>query len=175
MHRVRSDKRLLDVLVRDGDFGRLYITYDVTTHDRQETIAILVLTVPIVFPIMLAMNFDPIWSHPKPRQKPHPPIFLGGHGTKALERVVRYCDGWMPLGPLVRDFGHSIRTLRELATKAGRDPRSIAISAMSAPADEKTIASWAEAGVDRVVFPLAPAPADKILPKLDQYAKLVSR
>ena len=43
MHRVRSGGRLLDVLVRDGDFGRLYITYDVTTYATQETIALLVL------------------------------------------------------------------------------------------------------------------------------------
>ncbi len=43
------------------------------------------------------VNFDPIWSWPKPAQKPHPPIYLGGHGPKALDRVVRYCDGWMPI------------------------------------------------------------------------------
>ena len=121
------------------------------------------------------VSFEPIWSNPKPRQKPHPPILLGGHGTKALERVVRYCDGWMPIGPLVRDFAKSIRTLRELAGKVGRDPQAISVSAMSAPADEKVIASWAEAGVERVVFPLPPAPADKVLPKLDQYAKLLAR
>lgn len=54
MHRVRSDKRLLDVLVRDGDFGRLYITYDVTTHARQETIAILVLSLGVVAIVVIA-------------------------------------------------------------------------------------------------------------------------
>jgi signal transduction histidine kinase len=47
MHRVRSEGRLLDVLVRDGDFGRLYITYDVTTYARQETIALLVLALGV--------------------------------------------------------------------------------------------------------------------------------
>ena len=44
MHRVRSGGRLLDVLVRDGDFGRLYITYDVTTYATQDAIALLVHT-----------------------------------------------------------------------------------------------------------------------------------
>src|SRR5512143_2164356 len=44
------------------------------------------------------VDFDPIWSWPKPVQKPHPPIYLGGHGPKALARVVRYCDGWLPIG-----------------------------------------------------------------------------
>src|SRR5690606_15981789 len=54
MHRVRSEGRLLDVLVRDGDFGRLYITYDVTTHARQELIAILVLAVGVACIVLLA-------------------------------------------------------------------------------------------------------------------------
>ncbi|HEX7011412.1 MAG TPA: HAMP domain-containing sensor histidine kinase, partial [Steroidobacteraceae bacterium] len=54
MHRVRSDGRLLDVLVRDGDFGRLYITYDVTTHARQEAIAALVLGLGVCAIVALA-------------------------------------------------------------------------------------------------------------------------
>jgi probable F420-dependent oxidoreductase len=41
------------------------------------------------------VRFEKIWSWPKPVQKPHPPILFGGHGPKALERVVRYCDGWI--------------------------------------------------------------------------------
>lgn len=54
MHRVRSKGRLLDVLVRDGDFGRLYITYDVTTHARQEAIAVLVLVLGVAAIVVLA-------------------------------------------------------------------------------------------------------------------------
>lgn len=54
MHRVRSDSRVLDVLVRDGDFGRLYITYDVTTHARQELIAILIIALGVVAIVAVA-------------------------------------------------------------------------------------------------------------------------
>lgn len=54
MHRVNSSGRLLDVLVRDGDFGRLYITYDVTTHVRQESIALLVLCIGVVVIVVIA-------------------------------------------------------------------------------------------------------------------------
>ncbi|HWK75605.1 MAG TPA: HAMP domain-containing sensor histidine kinase [Povalibacter sp.] len=54
MHRVRSNGRLLDVLVRDGDFGRLYITYDVTTHARQELIAVLILALGVVAIVLVA-------------------------------------------------------------------------------------------------------------------------
>lgn len=54
MHRVRSGGRLLDVLVRDGDFGRLYITYDVTTHARQELIALAILALGVAAIVLLA-------------------------------------------------------------------------------------------------------------------------
>lgn len=54
MHRVRSQGHLLDVLVRDGDFGRLYITYDVTTHARQELIAVLILVLGVVAIVVVA-------------------------------------------------------------------------------------------------------------------------
>jgi signal transduction histidine kinase len=54
MHRVRSAGRLLDVLVRDGDFGRLYITYDVTTLSRQEWIAVLILALGVAAIVILA-------------------------------------------------------------------------------------------------------------------------
>lgn len=54
MHRVRSEGRLLDVLVRDGDFGRLYITYDVTAYVRQEWIAIAVLVLGVVTIVVIA-------------------------------------------------------------------------------------------------------------------------
>jgi signal transduction histidine kinase len=54
MHRVRSAGRVLDVLVRDGDFGRLYITYDVTTHARQELIAVLIIALGVVGIVAMA-------------------------------------------------------------------------------------------------------------------------
>ena len=44
------------------------------------------------------VNFDPIWQFPKPVQKPHPPILVGGDGENTLKRVVSYGDGWMPVG-----------------------------------------------------------------------------
>lgn len=54
MHRVRSGKRLLDVLVRDGNFGRLYITYDVTNYVVQEKIALFVLGLGVVGVVIVA-------------------------------------------------------------------------------------------------------------------------
>jgi signal transduction histidine kinase len=54
MHRIRSAGRVLDVLVRDGDFGRLYITYDVTTHARQELIAVLIIALGVIAIVVTA-------------------------------------------------------------------------------------------------------------------------
>ncbi|MGH7856428.1 MAG: LLM class F420-dependent oxidoreductase [Candidatus Binatia bacterium] len=119
------------------------------------------------------VNFEKIWSFPKPAQRPHPPILLGGHGTKALQRVVAYCDGWMPIAPMAGDLAAGIRELRELAEKAGRNPRSISVSAFFAPGDEAMLASWAELGVERAIFPLPPGPRDEVLPIVDRYATLI--
>jgi probable F420-dependent oxidoreductase len=118
------------------------------------------------------VNFDPIWCFPKPVQKPHPPILLGGHGPKALARVARYCDGWMPISMMANLQGE-IAELRTLAQKAGRDPKSISISVFWAPPDRETIDGYEALGVERVIFALPPAPRDEVMPLLDSHAKLV--
>ena len=65
------------------------------------------------------IDFDPAFSFPKPVQKPHPPILLGGQSDYTLRRVVEYCDGWLPLGPI--DMVDGIARLRRFAEEAGRD------------------------------------------------------
>ena len=119
------------------------------------------------------VDFDPIWSFPKPVQRPHPPVLLGGHGPKALERVVRYCDGWMPISLRAGDLKKEIGELRETAKRAGRDPKSISVSVFWAPADRARIDAYEEMGVERSILALPPAPRDKVLPILDSHAKLV--
>jgi probable F420-dependent oxidoreductase len=119
------------------------------------------------------VNFDAIWSFPKPVQKPHPPVLLGGHGRKALERVVRYCDGWLPISLRAGDLKKEIGELRETAKKAGRDPKSISITVFWAPADRAKIDEYEEMGVERAILALPPAPRDKVLPILDSHAKLI--
>ncbi len=42
------------------------------------------------------VNFDPVWLYPKPKQRPHPPILLGGETDHTMKRVVEFCDGWFP-------------------------------------------------------------------------------
>ena len=119
------------------------------------------------------VKFDPIWSWPKPVQQPHPPILLGSHGPRALQRVVRYCDGWLPNAMRGGDLAKEVTELRRVAEQNGRDPKTISVTVFAAPTDRRALDSYQEFGAERAVFFLPPAGADKVLPVLDQQAKLI--
>jgi probable F420-dependent oxidoreductase len=119
------------------------------------------------------VNFDPIWSFPKPAQKPHPPILMGGQGTKALKGVIEYCDGWMPIPARIEDLSKKVSDLRHQAEQAGRDPKSISITVFWGRADRKTVDQYEQAGAERVIFLLPPEGRDTVMAKVDQYAKLI--
>jgi probable F420-dependent oxidoreductase len=119
------------------------------------------------------VKFDPIWSYPKPAQKPHPPILLGGHGEVALKRVVAYCDGWLPISMMAGDLKKQIGELRRLAREKGRDPKSISISVFWTQPDRQAIDAYDEMGAERVIFALQSESREKLLPILDGYAKLL--
>jgi len=119
------------------------------------------------------VEFERIWSWPKPKQAPHPPILLGGHGPKTLERVVRYCDGWMPIAPFAGDMASSIAKLHEVAKNAGRDPKTISVTTFMSPPDEELLDGYAKAGVERAIFQLPSASREEILPMLDNLAKFI--
>jgi probable F420-dependent oxidoreductase len=116
------------------------------------------------------VRFDPIWSWPKPVQRPHPPVILGAHGPKALARVVDYCDGWIPIGLRAGDLAGEIAALRRLATEKGRDPESISINVYGTPADAEQLERLRDARVTRAIFALPPAGPEKVLALLDRYA-----
>jgi probable F420-dependent oxidoreductase len=117
------------------------------------------------------VNFDPIWSWPKPVQKPHPPILIGGDGPHAFRRVVEYGDGWIPI-PVVlqRPLSDCIAELNRLAAEAGREP--IPVTVYGAASRPEVIQHYAELGVECCLLWLPSAPADKVLPLLDSYAEV---
>ena len=113
------------------------------------------------------VNFGPMRASPKPVQKPHPPIILGGSGPKILERVVRYADGWMPnRGQVVE----RIPELQEMANAAGRAPIPVTCYP-KASAEE--IEQLAKAGVDRLIWYVPPDGRDPALKKLEELGRMI--
>ncbi|MBK8312569.1 MAG: LLM class F420-dependent oxidoreductase [Acidobacteria bacterium] len=119
------------------------------------------------------VNFDPIWSHPKPVQKPHPPILMGGYGPTTFDRVVEYCDGWFPIGMMAGNIEEKIAELKQKAESAGRDPNTISVTVALPQPDQNVVDRMASAGVERVIFFLPSAQRDKVMPVLDKYSELI--
>jgi probable F420-dependent oxidoreductase len=112
------------------------------------------------------VDFEPMWSWPKPIQKPHPPIILGGSGPNILNRVVAYADGWMPNRG---DILGRLPELRELAKTAGRG--DIPITTYPA-ATKDDIEKMQNAGVDRCIWYVPADGRDPALARLDELEKL---
>ena len=111
---------------------------------------------------------------PKPVQRPHPPVLMGGENAYALRRVVDYCEGWFPRGRAGEDtILTALADLKARAARAGRDMRTISTSVFGAKPDPAVIARFAEAGFTRVIFGLPSAERDTVLPLLDKHAKLI--
>jgi probable F420-dependent oxidoreductase len=117
------------------------------------------------------VSFDPIWCGPKPKQRPAPPVLIGGAGPKTLRRVVSYGDGWIPPLAWVDDLAERIATLQRLAAEAGRPP--IPVTVMGVKGRPELIRQLEDIGASRVVISLPAAGSEEILPRLDHYARLL--
>ena len=118
------------------------------------------------------VEFPPMMTWPKPVQKPHPPVILGGAFPWAARRAVRYGDGWYPNASSGDPFDYLPR-FRQMAEDAGRDPQSLEVTLGGAPEDPDMLKRYRDLGVSRVNFPVPPAKADEVLPILDRIAKLM--
>jgi len=96
-------------------------------------------------------DFPPVKSFPKPLQKPHPPVLLGGGAKNVLQRVVAWGDGWLPNRITPEQLRESRGTLDRMAKDAGRDPATITISVYGQPVDRDLVRRLHEAGATRVV------------------------
>jgi len=115
------------------------------------------------------VSFDPIWCWPKPVQKPHPPIHLGGNGPNTLRRVVRYADGWMPNRG---DVVSRLPEVRRLAEEAGRG--RIEVSTYGSEGTAAEIERYRDAGVDRLVYYVPPDGRDAALRRLEELTELTA-
>jgi probable F420-dependent oxidoreductase len=113
------------------------------------------------------VNFGPMWSWPKPVQRPHPPVLLGGSGPKILERVVRYADGWMPNRG---DTIERIPELQEMARAASREPIPVTVYPKPVAGE---IERMAAAGVDRCIYWVPADGRDQALTKLEELGRMI--
>jgi probable F420-dependent oxidoreductase len=123
------------------------------------------------------VDFDKTWSYPKPLQQPHPPVLMGGDGATTFDRVIEFCDGWLPIcraGMPPPGLDAKIPELRKRAQAAGRDPYSLPVSVYFCPPNRAVVDQLDRLGVQRVVFLLPSQERAAVLPVLDEYTKLIT-
>ena len=123
------------------------------------------------------VNFDPIMAWPKPVQKPHPPVIVGGAFPYSARRAIRYGDGWIPHAArgTYEEIADLIPEFRKMAREAGRDHASIEMTVWFPKREVDVMKRYQDLGVKRVVFNLESEKADKVLPELDAWAGVMRR
>jgi probable F420-dependent oxidoreductase len=121
------------------------------------------------------VKFDPVMTWPKPVQKPHPPVIVGGAFPYSARRAIRYGDGWIPQASRggYSEIADMIPEFRKMATEAGRDPKSIEITVWFPKKDADLMKRYQDLGVARVVFNTESEKADTVMPVIDGWATLM--
>src|SRR5579872_644361 len=123
------------------------------------------------------VDFPAMMTWPKPVQKPHPPVIVGGAFPHAARRAVRYGNGWIPIAgrPIYGNFVDYFPQYKQMLAEAGRSLANAPISMFGAAADYDQLMRYKDLGVARVVAPLPPEGAHKVVPLLDTWAGLIRR
>lgn len=122
-------------------------------------------------------DFDPVWSDPKPVQRPHPPILCGMAGRLGTRHAVAWADAWMPMDVALGDVPKKLALFRRAATEAGRSAVSITVVAWGDPRPE-VLLGYRDLGVERVVLGAARQGMEDprtTMAFLDRYAEQVDR
>ena len=121
------------------------------------------------------VDFPAMNAWPKPVQKPHPPVIVGGAFRLAARRALRYGDGILPAAPSAGSGGPEefMPRWRRMAEDAGRDPKTLSVYLGGAPEDVDAVRRYRDLGVTGVNVRLPPAGTDQILPILDRWAGLI--
>jgi probable F420-dependent oxidoreductase len=119
------------------------------------------------------VDFDPMMTWPKPVQKPHPPVWVGGGLPGAAKRALEYGDGWLPHA--FRPEYRLIDRLDEWKAMEQEAGRSIPVTPFGAEHEPEAWPDYQAAGMERIVISLASEAADEVLPKLDAMAKGLAR
>ncbi|HET6609839.1 MAG TPA: LLM class F420-dependent oxidoreductase [Rhodopila sp.] len=124
------------------------------------------------------VNFDPMMAWPKPVQKPHPPVIVGGAFPHGARRAVRYGDGWIPLAGRASQYGDVfdfVPKFRQMLAEAGRSESACPVTIFGSGEDADTLKRYRDLGVVRVSVSLPAAAADVTLPVLDRWAELIRK
>ena len=116
------------------------------------------------------VKFDEMMQWPKPVQKPHPPIIVGGGFPQGARRAANYGDGWMPIGGRGGDVLSWIKPFHEMLKEKGRKPEDAPITLFGVASDVDALKRARDAGVARAVFGVPVEAKDKVLPVLDKAA-----
>jgi probable F420-dependent oxidoreductase len=121
------------------------------------------------------VDFPPMMTWPKPVQKPHPPVIVGGAFRLAARRALRYGNGILPAAPSAGSGGPAefMPRWRQMAEEAGRHPNTLSVHLGGAPEDIDALKRNRDLGVTGMTVRLPPAKADQILPVLDRWARLI--
>jgi probable F420-dependent oxidoreductase len=114
------------------------------------------------------VDFDPVYCWPKPVQRPHPPIYVGG-AEGAFKRVAALGDAWLANRIPPGKMGPQIERMR---ATAGRD---VPVTVYAVPDDPATIEGYAQLGVERVLLYLPTRPERETLEVLDRLAAAADR
>ena len=117
------------------------------------------------------VDFDPIWSWPKPTRPQGPPIWIGANSKWVFDRIADYADGWMPIMGL--GSGNMDR-LKEALSKRGRNLDDIDIALFGTVPNVEYVQGRIQQGVDEFVFNVPSATRDEVLPLLDDFVKIVN-
>lgn len=122
------------------------------------------------------VRFSELWSWPKPHQQPNPPILVGGHGERVLERVIEYGDEWLampsPGGP---PLGERMARLAAMADAAGRPRPAVSVQVYGMPPPADVVERYVATGVDRVDLTLPHGPPAEMSADLDALGDFIAR
>jgi probable F420-dependent oxidoreductase len=120
------------------------------------------------------VNIAPMRQWPKPVQKPHPPVLVGGTGARVADRVLRYGDGWIASGRHLdgEALGARVQALQDRAAALGRDP--IPVTMQQATPSAEAIEGYIKMGLDRVTLRVEPGDEGSVREQLERLAALVA-
>lgn len=115
-------------------------------------------------------DFPPVYSFPMPSQRPHPPIYLGGHAKNVFKRLVSWGNAWMPNRITPQEIEDGRKQIESLCIESGRDPNEIGITVYGVAADRELLKDFESAGAERAVVSIDSVEENQAIEQLEDVA-----